>query len=73
MWRRIPQTSFSLHAVTDGDVVDNSRAPLGSFDIPGAIIIESCTALCATTLLSMAQNSDAVHRTSPLVESTEAP
>ena len=47
--------------------------PLGASTFPGAIIIESCTVLCATTLLSMAQNSDAVHRTSPLVESTEAP
>jgi hypothetical protein len=39
----IPQTFFSLH--TDDDVVDNPRPPLGRFDIPGAVIIESCTAL----------------------------
>ena len=31
------------------DVVDNPRTSLGRFDIPGAVIIESCTALYATT------------------------
>ena len=48
-WRRIPQTFLGLHTVTDSDVVDNPRTALWRFDIPGAVIIESCTTLCATT------------------------